>query len=104
MAEKIIVKKFRMTEKDYQNLKHLSEVSGLSQGEVIRTCISALKIERQRPSKELMDYLNKMNEIGRKINDITREANETGNVDTLSLKVYVSYLDKLTKEVRSKYY
>lgn len=38
-----------------------------------------------------MDFLEKFYETTEKIYDILKDVNESGNYDTLSLKVYMSY-------------
>lgn len=103
MAELLITKKFRMTQKDADKLKELSELSGLKESEVIRVFLDSMILKREKVPKDLMDSLNKLHETSKKIESVFKDVEETGNVDTLSLKVYISYLDKLTKEVRAKY-
>lgn len=103
MAELLITKKFRMTQKDADKLKELSELSGLKESEVIRVFLDSTILKREKVPKDLMDSLNKLHETSKKIESVFKDVEQTGNVDILSLKVYISYLDKLTKEVRAKY-
>lgn len=103
MAELLVTKKFRMTQKDADKLKELSELSGLKESEVIRVFLDSTILKREKVPKDLMDSLNKLHETSKKIESVFKDAEQTGNVDTLSLTVYISYLDKLTKEVRTKY-
>lgn len=103
MAELLVTKKFRMTQKDADKLRELSELSGLKESEVIRVSLDSMILKRENVPKDLMDFLNKLHETSKKIESVFRDAEQTGNVDTLSLRVYISYLDKLTNEVRTKY-
>lgn len=103
MAELLVTKKFRMTQKDADKLRELSELSGLKESEVIRVSLDSMILKRENVPKDLMDSLNKLHETSKKIESVFKDAEQTDNVDILSLKVYISYLDKLTNEVRTKY-
>ena len=103
MAELLVTKKFRMTQKEADELKRLCELSGLKESEVIRTGLASIQLKREKVPKDLMDSLYKIIDIGKKLESIFEDEKATGNLDVVSLKVYMSYLDKLCKELRFKY-
>ena len=49
-----------------------------------------------------MNHLNKMIDTAKIIEDILKDAKESGNIDILSLKIYTTQLDKLISEVKEK--
>lgn len=103
MSDLIVTKKIRMTQKETDKLKMMCELSGLKEGEVIRTALNSIQIKREKVPKDLIESLGKMIDTGRKIESVFIDIKETGNIDTLSLKVYVSYLNKICGEIREKY-
>lgn len=102
MSDLIVTKKIRMKQKDANNLRELSQLSNLNESEIIRTNLEAMKIVKSNPSKKLMNHLNKMIDTAKIIEDILKDAKESGNIDILSLKIYTTQLDKLISEVKEK--
>ena len=103
MADLVVTKKIRLTQEEADELKRICELSGLKESEVIRTGLSSIQLKREKVPKDLMDSLYKIIEIEKKLESVFEDEKETGNLDVVSLKVYLSYIDKLCKELRFKY-
>ncbi len=103
MAEVCVIKSFRATPELEYKIKSLKELSGLSESEIIRTALSDIKIIKEKPSKELMLSLSKLNNIGNNINQLTKYANTYGEIDWDSLTVCISNLNSVVNEIRKKY-
>lgn len=103
MAEVCVIKSFRITPELEYKLNEIQELSGLSQSEIVRLALSGIKVIREKPSKELMNLLLKINNIGNNLNQITKHANTFDEVDIVSLRVCITQIDSLINEIRKKY-
>jgi hypothetical protein len=102
MIELCVRKAVRLSPKDNYKLKELSRKTKLSESDVIRFLIRNT-ILKEAPPKEFYVLLNKINNIGNNINQITKHANAFNEVDYDNLKIYFSTINNLVKDIRQKY-
>ena len=81
----------------------MSEISGLTESDILRLFFYNITVIREKPSKELINSLNKINNIGNNINQIAKHANTFDEIEFDTLKVYLTNLNSLVNEVRNKY-
>ena len=81
----------------------MSEISGLTESDILRLFFYNITVIREKPSKELINSLNKINNIGNNINQIAKHANTFDEIEFDALKVYLTNLNSLVNEVRNKY-
>ncbi len=103
MAEVCVIKSFRATPELEYKIKSMKELSGLSESEIIRSAVSDIKVIRERPSRELMIALSKVNNIGNNINQIAKHANTYDEVDWNSVNVCISNLNSIANEIRKRF-
>lgn len=103
MAEICVIKSFRFTPEIAYKLEEMHELSGLSQSEIVRLSLIGMKVLKEKPSKELMNALLKLNNIGNNINQIARHANTFDEIDYKTLKVCVVNLNSLVNDIRRKF-
>lgn len=103
MAEICVIKSFRLTPELAYKLEELHELSGLSQSEIVRLSLTGMKTIKEKPSKELLSSLLKLNNIGNNINQITRHANTFDEIDYNTLKVCVANLNSMVNDIRRHY-
>ena len=103
MAEVCVIKSFRATPELEYKIKSMKELSGLSESEIIRSALSDIKVIRERPSRELMIALSKVNNIGNNINQIAKHANTYDEVDWNSVNVCISNLNSIANEIRKRF-
>lgn len=103
MAEICVIKSFRLTPELAYKLEEMHELSGLSQSEIVRLSLNGIKVIKEKPSKELMNALLKLNNIGNNINQIAKYANTFDEVDYKTLKVCVTNLNSIVNSIRRNY-
>ena len=103
MAEVCVIKSFRATPELEYKIKSMKELSGLSESEIIRSALSDIKVIRERPSRELMIALSKVNNIGNNINQLAKHANTYDEVDWNSVNVCISNLNSIANEIRKRF-
>ena len=103
MAEICVIKSFRLTPELAYKLEELHELSGLSQSEIVRLSLTGMKTIKEKPSKELLSSLLKLNNIGNNINQIARHANTFDEIDYNTLKVCVANLNSMVNDIRRHY-
>ena len=103
MAEVCVIKSFRITPDLEYKIKDMKELSGLSESEILRESLKGIKIVREKPSKELMVALSKVNNIGNNINKIAKHANTFDDVDWENIMICVANLNCVANEIRKKF-
>ena len=103
MAEVCVIKSFRATPELEYKIKSMKELSGLSESEIIRSALSDIKVIREKPSRELMIALSKVNNIGNNINQIAKHANTYDEVDWNSVNICISNLNSVANEIRKRF-
>lgn len=103
MAEICVIKSFRLTPELAYKLEEMHELSGLSQSEIVRLSLTGMKVIREKPPKDLMSSLFKLNNIGNNLNQVAKYANTFDEVDEKTLEVCVTNLNSLVNEIRRKY-
>ena len=103
MAEVVVTKSFRLTPELEFKLVELQELSGLNQSEIVRLALSGVSVIREKPSKELMNQLLKIKNIGSILNQINQLRKETGELDVDSLRYCISKLNSIANDIRRKY-
>ena len=102
MAEVCVTKSVRLTPQQEYKLIEMQELSGLSQSEIVRMALDGIKVIREKPSKELMNTLLKLDSIGAKLLKLLEKDN-ISEEDRVSLKVCATTLHSTTNDVRKKY-
>lgn len=102
MRRRSVDKHFRFTPEENRKLKDLSIKSRLSENNVICSLIEGVNI-REAPSKELFEYLRKIDKIGVNINQLTHIANATGNIYIHELQRQFKEINDLTDDIRKKF-
>ena len=103
MAEICVIKSFRLTPELAYKLEEMHELSGLSQSEIVRLSLTGMKVIREKPSKDLMSSLFKLNNIGNNLNQVAKYANTFDEIDYNTLKVCVANLNSLVNDIRRNY-
>ena len=103
MAKTCVIKSFRLTPEIAYKLEEMSELSGLSQSEIVRLSLTGMKTIKEKPSKELMNALLKTNNIGNNINQIAKHANTFDEIDYKTLKLCVANLNSMVNDIRRNY-
>ena len=103
MAEVCVIKSFRATPELEYKIKSMKELAGLCEAEIIRSALSDIKVIRERPSRELMIALSKVNNIGNNINQLAKHANTYDEVDWNSVNVCISNLNSIANEIRKRF-
>jgi len=103
MISRMVRKTVRLTAAEEYKLKKMSEISGLTESDILRLFFYNITVIREKPSKELINSLNKINNIGNNINQIAKHANTFDEIEFDTLKVYLTNLNSLVNEVRNKY-
>lgn len=103
MAEICVIKSFRLTPELAYKLEEMHELSGLSQSEIVRLSLTGTKIIKEKPSKDLMVSLMKLNNIGNSINQLAKYSNTFDEVDEKTLKICITNLNSLINDIRRKH-
>lgn len=99
--KKTIVKPFRMTEKEAEQLRVNAEQRGLKESAYIRLLLSQKPNDYPEIRILLKELINEVNAIGNNINQITRNHNSKlyREEDRVLLSAYMKKLNLLVKEV-----
>ncbi len=99
--KKTIVKPFRMTEKEAEQLRVNAEQRGLKESAYIRLLLSQKPNDYPEIRILLKELINEVNAIGNNINQITRNHNSKlyREEDRELLSAYMKKLNLLVKEV-----
>ncbi len=99
--KKTIVKPFRMTEKEAEQLRVNAKQRGLKESEYIRLLLSQKPNDYPEIRILLKELINEVNAIGNNINQITRNHNSKlyRQEDRELLSAYMKKLNLLVKEV-----
>ena len=99
--KKTVVKPFRMTEKEAEQLKSDAGRQGLKESEYIRLLLSQKPNDYPEIRILLRELINEVNAIGNNINQITRNHNSKlyREQDRELLYAYMKKLNLLVKEV-----
>lgn len=101
--KRLIRKTVRLNAEEEYKLKEMSELSGLSESEILRLFFNNIKIIREKPSRELMNLLLKLNNIGNNINQIAKHTNTFDEIDYKTLMVCVTNLNNMVSEIRKSF-
>lgn len=102
--KKTVVKPFRMTQKEAEQLKEKATKRGMKESEYIRLLLSQKPNDYPEIRILLKDLINEVNAIGNNINQITRNHNSKiyREADRELLSAYMKKLNLLVKEVAEK--
>lgn len=103
-GKKTVVKPFRMTEKEAEQLRSDAGRQGLKESEYIRLLLSQKPNDYPEIRILLRELINEVNAIGNNINQITRNHNSKlyREQDRELLIAYMKKLNLLVKEVVGK--
>ena len=96
-------KSVRITPELELKLVEMQELSGISQSEIIRLALSGIKVLREKPSKELMNSLLKVNNVGTILSQIRDQTKDSGELDYDSVRYCITQLNSLANEIRRKF-
>ena len=91
----------RLTEEEMANLMKQVEKTGLSRENYIRALIEKSPI-RERPPKEFFTLLEEMRRIGTNMNQIARQANSIGFIDTNAYWENVKALEDAISDIKEE--
>lgn len=91
-----------LDDKEYFELKRRSLFSGLSVSDIIRLSLKGQAV-KSNPPKEFYVLLNKINNIGNNINQISKHANQTNEIYFDDFIKYYQQIEKLIQEIKLKY-
>lgn len=94
MADKVCIVGLRMSQKTSNKIEKKASKAGLSNADYIRKCLDEIEIVRDKPSKELLNDLDKVYRILRQIENIEEDYQKTGIFDQLSFKIIINNLNK----------
>lgn len=99
-----VVKPFRMTKKEAEQLKQAAENSGMKESEYIRLLLSQKPNDYPEIRLLLKELINEINAVGNNINQITRNHNSKlyRTEDREMLLAYMKKLNLLLMEVVEK--
>lgn len=87
---------------EYLELKKRSINSGLSVSDIIRLALQNQSV-KSNPPREFYTSINKLNNIGNNINQIAKHANQTGEIYSNDLKIYLKQINKLIDDIYIKF-
>lgn len=102
--KKTVVKPFRMTEKEAQQLRLAAQERGIGESAYIRLLLSQKPNDYPEIRIMLRELINEVNAIGNNINQITRNHNSRlyREEDRVLLSAYMKKLNLLVKETIEK--
>lgn len=102
MAGLWAIKTFRAKPETEYKLKEMKTLSGLSESEIIRLAIDGISVIREKPSKELMNALSRIENYEKSLRSIA-DKEEIDEGDKLTIDVCLTRINSLMNEIRKKY-
>lgn len=102
MAGLWAIKTFRAKPETEYKLKEMKILSGLSESEIIRLAIDGIKVIREKPSKELMNALSRIENYEKNFRSIA-DKDGLDEEDKLTINVCINRINSLMNDIRKKH-
>lgn len=101
MGNKNIIKGFRITEEESEELSMRAEKAGMSESEYLRLCLSSSPNDFPEIRKAIKQLINEINHIGVNVNQIAHNSNAGLFIpdDKVRLFAYMNRLSTLVSKV-----
>ena len=103
MRERTIKKQFWINKNEENLLKEKSKRTGLSEAEILRSCIKGYKIKEQ-PTEEIREFTKQISGIANNINQIAMRVNIRGCAGTDELDYLRNTINQFILEFQKKIY
>lgn len=99
MRKRAIKKQFWLNENENKMLKEKSKKTGLSEAEYLRCLIEGYN-PKEKPDEEFYKIMRNLRAIGNNLNQIARNANAYGVIDTVGYKKNCEKMNKFIADIR----